>query len=94
MTELRKAANMALYALEFNYPLIEDYGNKEQLDIHHEAIMALYKSLAQPEQDHGFDRTASHMAGEYVDTAQPEQEPCKCIDQFWCATFDRCKRNE
>ena len=21
-------------------------------------------------------------------------EPCKCIDQFWCATFDRCKRNE
>ena len=26
--------------------------------------------------------------------AQPEQEPCKCIDQFWCATFDRCKRNE
>ena len=27
-------------------------------------------------------------------SAQPEQEPCKCIDQFWCATFDRCKRNE
>ena len=26
--------------------------------------------------------------------AKPEQEPCKCIDQFWCATFDRCKRNE
>lgn len=25
--------------------------------------------------DNGFDRTASHMAGEYVDTAQPEQEP-------------------
>ncbi len=49
MTDLRKAANTALYALEFNYPLIEDYGNKEQLDIHHEAIMALYKSLAQPE---------------------------------------------
>ena len=21
-------------------------------------------------------------------------EPCKCIDEFWCATFDRCKRNE
>ena len=32
------------------------------------------KALAQPEQDHSFDRTASHMAGEYVDTAQPEQE--------------------
>ena len=24
--------------------------------------------------DHGFDRTASHMAGEYVDTAQPNRE--------------------
>ena len=27
------------------------------------------------EPDHGFDRTASHMAGEYVDTAGTEQEP-------------------
>ena len=26
--------------------------------------------------------------------AQPEQEPCKCIDQFWCATFDKCKKND
>ena len=26
--------------------------------------------IAKPEQDHGFDRTASHMAGEYVDTKQ------------------------
>ena len=38
------------------------------------AKAALAKAeLAKPEQDHGFDRTASHMAGEYVDTA--EQEP-------------------
>lgn len=22
------------------------------------------------------------------------QTPCECIDQFWCATFDRCKRND
>jgi hypothetical protein len=28
----------------------------------------------EPGQDHGFDRTASHMAGEYVDTAQPKHE--------------------
>jgi len=27
-------------------------------------------------------------------SAQPEQKRCECIDQFWCATFDRCKRNE
>jgi hypothetical protein len=20
--------------------------------------------------------------------------PCECIDQFWCATFDRCKKND
>jgi hypothetical protein len=26
--------------------------------------------------------------------AQPNQTPCKCTDEFWCATFDRCKRNE
>ena len=71
--DLRKAAEMALDALENNLPLIEDYGSKEQLNIHHKAIAALYKTLAQPEQDHGFDRTASHMAGEYVDTAPPKQ---------------------
>ena len=37
----------------------------------------LRTALAQPEQDHGFDRTASHMAGEYVDSA--EQEPVAWI---------------
>ena len=26
--------------------------------------------------------------------AQPEQKRCKCTDQFWCATFERCKRND
>ena len=43
------------------------------------ALVTLETALAQPEQDHGFDRTASHMAGEYVDTAQPEQEPVAWI---------------
>lgn len=92
MTDLRKAANMALRALEFSYPLIEDYGNKEQLDIHHEAIMALHKALTQPEQE------SPHSAKGSADSAEgfgkPEQEPCKCIDQFWCATYDRCKKND
>ena len=50
MTDLRKAANMALHALEFSLPAIEDFGSKEQLTDCHRAIMALYKSLAQPEQ--------------------------------------------
>jgi hypothetical protein len=23
-----------------------------------------------------------------------KQNPCKCIDKSWCATFDRCKLND
>jgi len=62
MTDLRTATNTALYALEFNYPLIEDYGNKKQLDIHHEAIMALHKALTQPEQEPVCDKDP-HLCG-------------------------------
>lgn len=51
MTDLRKAADMALEALEFSLPAIEDFGSKEQLTDCHRAIMALYKALAQPEQE-------------------------------------------
>ena len=50
MTDLRKAAHMALNALEFSLPAIEDFGSIEQLTDCHRAIMALYKSIAQPEQ--------------------------------------------
>jgi hypothetical protein len=39
------------------------------------AIKALEQELAKPEQDHGFDRTASHMIGEYADTAPPPRKP-------------------
>ncbi len=24
-----------------------------------------------------------------AELAKPELEPCKCIDEFWCNTFDR-----
>ena len=47
MTDPRKAAEMALHALEFSLPTIEDFGSKEQLTDCHRAIMALYKALAQ-----------------------------------------------
>ena len=47
----REAMKMALHALEFSLPAIEDFGSKEQLTDCHRAIMALYKSLAQPEQE-------------------------------------------
>ena len=30
-----------------------------------------------------------------LELAKPEpNKPCKCMDEFWCNTFDRCKRNE
>jgi hypothetical protein len=47
MIDLRKAAEIALQALEFSLPAIEDFGSKEQLTDCHRAIMALYKALAQ-----------------------------------------------
>lgn len=88
MTDLRKAANMALRALEFSYPLIEDYGNKEQLDIHHEAIMALHKALTQPEQE------SPHSAKGSADSAEgfgkPEQKPVCDKDPNLCG-FTLCQ---
>ena len=47
----REAMKMALYALEFSLPAIEDFGSTKQLTDCHRAIMALYKALAQPEQE-------------------------------------------
>ena len=41
----------ALGALEWNLPVIEDYGNKEQSQRQHKAITALRDRLAQPEQE-------------------------------------------
>ena len=30
-----------------------------------------------------------------AELAKPEpNKPCKCLDEFWCATFDKCKRTE
>lgn len=53
MKTLREAAQMALDALEHGLPTIEDFGDKEQLQIQHKAISALYEALrarlAQPE---------------------------------------------
>ncbi len=74
MTDLRAAAEMALERLTM---WLEDFPDTAVIEDRW-AVEALRQALAQPEQDHGFDRTASHMAGEYVDTAPPsksEQEP-------------------
>ena len=62
---LRKAAEIALEALnQATGMCAERTSTRKDVD---EAIEALRQALAQP--DHWFDRTASHMAGEYVDTS-------------------------
>ena len=41
------AMKQALEALEWNLPVIEDYGDKEQLNRQHKAITSLYDALRQ-----------------------------------------------
>jgi hypothetical protein len=45
----REIMQKALEALEWNLPVIEDYGDHEQLNRQHRAITALRERLAQPE---------------------------------------------
>ena len=47
----RALLQQALDALEWNLPVIEDYGDHEQLNRQHRAITALRSRLAQPEQE-------------------------------------------
>jgi hypothetical protein len=70
----REAMKMALNALEFSLPAIEDFGSKEQLTDCHRAIMALYKSLAQPEQEPFKPDWVSYRQGVADGAAQPEQD--------------------
>jgi hypothetical protein len=48
----RELMQQALEALEWNLPVIEDYGDHEQLNRQHRAIIALCERLAQPQQSH------------------------------------------
>ena len=50
MTE-REALKLALEALEWNLPVIEDHGVPNQLKMQHKAITSIYEALAQPEQE-------------------------------------------
>jgi len=59
VTDLRQAAEMALEELE------------TQVEHHSGAYLAIDALRQALSQDHGFDRTASHMSGEYVDTESP-----------------------
>jgi hypothetical protein len=42
-----EAMKQALEALEWNLPVIEDYGDKEQLNRQHKAIASLYQAIAE-----------------------------------------------
>ena len=64
----RKAMEMALEALE-NAPIEYDFhGNPMDAEFGKQSTLAIEALRQALSQDHGFDRTASHMAGEYVDT--------------------------
>jgi len=96
-SDLRKAAEMALEALEMH---VLGFDGVRKMELAIEALESALakpdetetlkrclfqmqeaaKALAQPEQDHGFDRTANHMAGEYVDTAQSKAMHEACIE--------------
>jgi hypothetical protein len=45
---MKEAMKLALDALEFNLTIIEDYGNKENVNMQHRAIGAIYESFAKP----------------------------------------------
>jgi len=47
----RELMHQALDALEWNLPVIEDHGEKEQLRLQHKSIIALRERLAKPEQE-------------------------------------------
>jgi hypothetical protein len=64
----------ALDALEWNLPVIQDYGDKEQLNIQHNAINALRDRLAQPEQLKAEEHSVLRQAiWETVEVVAPPQ---------------------
>jgi 1,2-phenylacetyl-CoA epoxidase catalytic subunit len=44
--------------------------------------------VTEPQMNYEVDRA---MSGGVLNS---NKTPCQCIDQFWCETFDRCKKNE
>ena len=69
----REIMQQALNVLEFNLPIIEDYGSKEQLTDCHKAIIKLYEELAKPEQDCGEAGHTEGRCGNLSCLTKPEQ---------------------
>jgi hypothetical protein len=74
-----EALKLALEALEWTLPLIEDFGNKEQLNKQHKAIASLYEALAQPAQKTAtgiqYAQGIPFFIPPAAQPAQPAQEP-------------------
>ena len=51
-------------------------------------------SRFQPKNYYQIDKALAAAIKLKSELIKPKQEPCQCIDQFWCATYDKCKRNE
>jgi hypothetical protein len=74
----RELMQQALEALEWNLPVIEDYGDHEQLNRQHRAIIALRERLAQPEQPAvPWSAALESVWGE--PEPEPEQEPVATV---------------
>ena len=50
-----EALKLALHALEWNLPVVEDWGGKDNLSLQHKAITAIREALAQPYPDNFID---------------------------------------
>jgi hypothetical protein len=71
-----EALKLALEALEWTLPLIEDFGNKEQLNKQHKAIASLYEVQAQPAQKTATGIQYAQGIPFFIPpAAQPAQEP-------------------
>jgi hypothetical protein len=73
---MKEALKLALEALEWTLPLIEDFGNKEQLNKQHKAIASLYEAQAQPAQKTATGIQYAQGIPFFIPpAAQPAQEP-------------------
>ena len=71
-----EALKLALEALEWTLPLIEDFGNKEQLNKQHKAIASLYEAQAQSAQKTATGIQYAQGIPFFIPpAAQPAQEP-------------------
>ena len=83
ITLTREEAQQVLDALEWNLPVIEDFGDKEQLHEHHKAIESLRARLVQPEPyKQPEDNRLLMQAYRAIHEKQPEPEPVAWVENL------------